>query len=212
MNPSSLFGGRFVSLEKRIQNVTAVVLIVIILGLVAAAAWYAYRLRLKGTLLVIASAMGIALTVFTMHSMWQLNHVDRANATEPIVLRRTAPDVALLLSDLQEVSRRLGDDTISITVDDRVGQPVRWYLRQFLNVSTARVGSATKTPIVIVPADGKDAASKSLGRAYVNQRYRLRSTFAPEAPLDRWLRWAHVREQVNPPQTDDIVAFYQLPS
>jgi uncharacterized membrane protein len=62
-----------------------------------------------------------------------------------------------------------------------------------------------------VPADAKDAMAKSLGAAYVNQRYRLRFTWQTQAPLSQWLRWAHVREQVNAALATDLFAFYKLP-
>jgi len=211
LNPTSLFGGRFVSLEKRIQNVTAIALAVVILALAGIAAWYAYRLRLKGTLLAAGTALTIALAIFGVHSSWQLNHVNWPNATEPLLTERTSPDVRLLLDDIVAVSRLQGDDSIAITLDDRIRQPVRWYLRRFLGVSTARVGTTTKTPVVIVPAEAKDSLSKSLGNTYVNQRYRLRQTWRPEAPLAAWLRWAHVREQVSQAKGEDLFAFYKLP-
>jgi predicted membrane-bound mannosyltransferase len=127
-----------------------------------------------------------------------------------MLLDRTAADVFLLLDDIREVSRRQGDDAIPISLDDRIAQPVRWYLRQFLSVTVARTSAATKTPVVIIPAEAKDAMAKSLGRGYVNQRYRILSTWQPQAPIDRWLRWAHVREQVTPPQGEEIYAFYKL--
>lgn len=211
LNPSTLFGGRFSSLEKRIQTLMAVILAALMIGMVAVAVWYALRLRLKATLLAIGTAVGVALAVFTLHSAWQLNHVEWAGATEPVLMQRTAQDVRLLLNDVFAISRTQGDDAIAITLDDRIGQPARWYLRRFLNVTTARAGATTKTPVVIVPAAAKDAMAKSLGAAYVNQRYRLSSTWSTNAPLLRWLRWAHVRDLVNPPIVDDVIAFYKLP-
>ncbi len=210
-NPTNLFGGRFVPLEKRIQNLTAVLLVVVILAMAAVAAWYAYRVLLKGTLLALAVALVLVLGIYTVHSAWQLNHVNWANATEPLLVQRTSPAVRLLLADAVATSRRQGDDAIAITLDDRVPQPVRWYLRQFLNVTTARVGTTTKTPIIIAPVDAKDTLSKSLAGAYVNQRYRLRSTWQAGSTLERWLRWAHVREQINKPAGEDLVAFFRLP-
>jgi hypothetical protein len=210
-NQSSLFGGRFVSLEKRIQSATAVLLALVVLGIAAVGTRLAYRLRLRKTLLAAALALSVALGVYTVHSAWQLNLVNWPNATEPMLVQRTAPDMRLLLADIQAASRRQGDDAIPITIDDRLGQPLRWYLRQFTTVTTARVGATTKTPIVLVPAEAKDAISKSLGSAYVNQRYRLRSTWQPNAPLSRWLRWAHVRDQINAPKGEDLYVFYKLP-
>ena len=53
--------------------------------------------------------------------------------------------------------------------------------------------------------------SKSLGSAYVNQRYRLQESWAPPSPLIRWLRWAHVREAVTSVKGEDIYAFFKLP-
>jgi hypothetical protein len=211
LNPSSLFGGRFTSLERRIQNLTGILLAVLILAIVGAAAWYAYRLRLKNTLLALGAALAVALAVFTVHSAFQLNHVYWPNATEPLLAPRTSADVRTMLDDIVAVSRMQGDDAIAITLDDRLPQPVRWYLHRFLNVTTARVGANTKTPVVIAPADSKDALVRSLGRAYVNQRYRLRSIWQENAPLSRWLRWAHVRELINPPVGEDMIAFFKLP-
>lgn len=211
LDPTTLFGGRFPSLEKRIQTLLAVVLAVLMIGLVAVAIWYAVRLRLRSTLLAAGIAVGVALSVFTVHSAWQLNHVEWAGATEPVLAQRTAQDVRLLLDDVVAISRTQGDDAIAISLDDRIGQPMRWYLRRFLSVSTVRTSAATKTPVVIVPAAAKDAMAKSLGPTYVNQRYRLTSTWSANAPLTRWLRWAHVRELVNAPVGEDVVAFFKLP-
>jgi len=210
-SPMTLFGGRFTSLARLIQNISTVMLLVVIGLLVALAVWYAYRLRLQLTLLAFGLAAAFALTVYTVHSLSQLNQISRADATEPMLMQQTAGDVRLMLRDVQAVSRLQGDDAIVITVDDRLKQPIQWYLRQFINLTVTRVGPTTKTPIVIVPAEAKDAIAKALGRDYVSQRYRLTTTWMPQAPLIRWLRWAHVREPIATPKGTDMYAFYKLP-
>lgn len=210
-NPASLFGGRFTSLERRIQSLQAVILAGVILLMAALAGWYAYRLRLRLALLACALALGVSLAVFTVHSAWQLNHVQWPNATEPLLPQRTGLDMRLLLNDVRAVSRKQGDDAVTVTLDDRVGQPVRWYLRQFSNLSVTRSGAAAKSVVTVVPADAKDATAKSLGRDYVSQRYRLRAEWAPGAPLARWLRWAHVRDPITSVKTQDIIVFFKLP-
>ncbi len=211
-NPTNIFGGRFVSLEKRIQNVQAVILAVMVLGMAVLAAWYAYRLRLSGTALALGSAVAIVLLVFTVHSTWNLNHYERANATDPLLPQRVAYDVFLLRDDVREVSRRQGDDAMPITIDERLTYPLTWYLRQFLSVSSSRAAATAKTPVVIVPADTREATSKALGQGYGSQRYRLLSTWQ-EAPvsIERWLRWAVWREPLVTPRTQEIYAFFRLP-
>ena len=137
-NPGSLFGGRFTSLEKLIQTLTNVLLVVVGIGLVATAVWYAMRLRLRGVLLAAGIAVTLVLGVYGVHSTWQLNHVDRGTATEPLLPQRTSLDVPQMAQDVVAAARLQGDDAVPITLDDRVAQPVRWYLRRYLDVTTTR--------------------------------------------------------------------------
>ena len=210
-NPGSLFGGRFTSLEKRIQSLTNVLLILVGIGLVSTAVWYAVKLRWRGVLLATGIAVTIVLGIYGVHSTWQLNHVDRGTVTEALLPERTSLDVPQMAQDVVAAARLQGDDTIPITLDDRIAQPVRWYLRRYLDVTTARVGAATKTPIVIVPAEFKDATAKALGTDYVNQKYRLEYPLASGASLANWLRWAHVRDPLGTGKPSDFYVFYKLP-
>lgn len=170
-----------------------------------------HALAARGVLLAAGIAVTLVLGVYGVHSTWQLNHVDRGTATEPLLPQRTSLDVPQMAQDVVAAARLQGDDAVPITLDDRVAQPVRWYLRRYLDVTTTRSGSAAKTPIVIVPAEAKDATAKALGTEYVSQKYRLEYPLAAGAPLASWLRWAHVRDPLVIGKPSDFYVFYKLP-
>jgi hypothetical protein len=194
-----------------INQFTSVLLLGVIAVLAVAVALKMYRMGVQAAMTAVALALGAALVVYGVHSTWEVNLVARANATELLLPQRTALDVQRLADDVAAAARKQGDLAVTITLDDRLRQPLRWYLRDYLSVTTARTGASTKSVVVIAPAEAKDAMQKALGTAYVSQRYRVAQTFNANAPVKSWLRWAHVREPVAPLKTTDVYAFYKLP-
>ena len=192
LNPSSLFGGRFASLERRIQTVELIVLFVLLLALITLAVRYVLRLRARGTALAMGlCALGV-LGVLTLHSAWAVGY--QISAGEPLALSVTLPKTRTLIRDIDDLAGQLKGNQTEIVVDPALQLPLAWYLREYRNVSYVRLTATPKAPLVLV-AQENEAAVKTLLGGYAAQRYRLQSVWTPAAwPGIDWVRWLLYRE------------------
>jgi hypothetical protein len=192
LSPSSLFGGRFASLERRIQTVELIVLFVLLLALITLAVRYVLRLRARGTALALGlCALGV-LGVLMLHSAWAVGY--QISAGEPLALSVTLPKTRLLIGDLDDLAGQLKGQQTEIVVDPALQLPLAWYLREYRNVTYVRLTATPKVPLVLV-AQENEAAAKPLLGGYAAQRYRLQAVWTPVAwqGID-WVRWLLYRE------------------
>jgi uncharacterized protein (TIGR03663 family) len=192
LSPSSLFGGRFASLEKRILTVELIVLFVLLLALITLAVRYILRLRAAGTAVALALfALGI-LGVLTLHSSWAVGY--HTSAGEPLALSVTLPKTRLLIADVDDLAGQLKGQQTEIVVDPALQLPLAWYLREYRNVTYVRLTATPKAPLVLV-AQENEATAKPLLAGYAAQRYRLQAVWTPAAlqGID-WARWLLYRE------------------
>jgi uncharacterized protein (TIGR03663 family) len=202
--------GFLAALEKRLRALEGNVFLPIIttIGLVILAT-AAYLRGPTGTARSAAMALVAILTAFTVHSTVQLNLSSRPTVVEPMRPQTTAGDVRLLMQDLKSVTRRLADVQTAITVDDRLAIPFRWYLRDYGQVTYGRVGSQTKTPIIIATGDVREL-QRTFGREYNMVRYRIRATWMDSpTTLPHWIRWAILREPPHPVAGEEIYVFFR---
>jgi len=192
LNPSSLFGGRFASLERRIQTVELIVLFVLLLALITLAVRYVLRLRARGTALALGlCALGV-LGVLTLHSAWAVGY--QISAGEPLALSVTLPKTRLLIADVDDLAGQLKGNQTEIVVDPALQLPLGWYLREYRNVSYSRLTATPKAPLVLV-AQENEAAAKPLLGGYAAQRYSLQSVWTPAAwQVIDWVRWLLYRQ------------------
>jgi uncharacterized protein (TIGR03663 family) len=192
LSPSSLFGGRFASLERRIQTVELIVLFVLLLALITLAVRYILRLRTRGTAIALGLfALGI-LGVLTLHSSWAVAY--HTSAGEPLALSVTLPKTRTLIEDIGDLAGQLKGQQTEIVVDPALQLPLGWYLREYRNVTYSRLTAIPKVPLVLV-AQEDEATAKPLLAGYAAQRYRLQAVWTPAAlqGID-WVRWLLYRE------------------
>jgi len=192
LSPSSLFGGRFASLERRIQTVELIVLFVLLLALITLAVRYVLRLRARGTALALGlCALGF-LGVLMLHSAWAVGY--QISAGEPLALSVTLPKTRLLIADVDDLAGQLKGNQTEIVVDPALQRPLAWYLREYRNVTYVRLTATPKAPLVLV-AQENEATAKPLLAGYAAQRYRLQSVWTAAAlPGTDWVRWLLYRE------------------
>jgi len=192
LSPSSLFGGRFASLERRIQMIELVVLFVLLLALITLAVRYVLRLRARGTALALGLCTLGVLGVLTLHSAWAVGY--QVSTGEPLAWSVTLPKTRLLIADVDDLAGQLKGNQTEIVVDPALQLPLGWYLREYRNVSYSRLTTTPKAPLVLV-AQENEAAAKPLLGGYAAQRYRLQSVWTPAAwQVIDWVRWLLYRQ------------------
>lgn len=163
----------------------ALVALVLTIGL-AAAAWV-----WRGPQVVAAAAWLAALTLlalWTIKGAWGANF--DPNPRELLVGQSTAPEVGLLVDQLEELSRNRSGDvhTLEVTVDAATGPVVGWYLRDFAHLDV--VDGLSQPPdsgaaVTLAQAD------LPIGETFRGQGYPLRWHWLPwglrAQDLMRWL-------------------------
>lgn len=172
-------------------------LLLFALPLSGAALWFARRIEGAAAWRALALGVTILLLGYGLRSSVGLN-IYRANVpNEPIVYNASTPEVRPLMErilrlsrDLTALNRTLADPTgghgLSVAVDPAVEWPVRWYLRDFPDltlVSTAALANgtartATPPKLIFRPGDGQPATG-----GFTAQTYKLLWSYPAGQPL-----------------------------
>ncbi|HVC32010.1 MAG TPA: flippase activity-associated protein Agl23 [Chloroflexota bacterium] len=171
----------------------------------------------------------IALFVpFSVRAAWQVSYYHGDIPVEMLVYTQTAPDVGLVMQQINDIAYRSGEgvDKLQVAYDAGVSWPFEWYLRDY--TSRAYIGTGNpppNAPVVLVGYDNgrADQVKQLLGPNYVSQRYRLRwwfpedyRTLSPSSivqgllsPTNRAKLWRFLlyRDPPDPLGSTDFVMF-----
>jgi len=159
-------------------NVTLRWLLSLILLLIAAAFLYRFGRKLgwSGWSRVLLVTLFVLLSAVTIRFAWMLTFINQNYATEFLVYAAATPDTALVMQELDDMSRRLvGDKELKVAYDDDSSWPFVWYLRDYKNATffTASAGLAGDAQVVIVgPANEAKVKPQLVGK-YLRRQYRL---------------------------------------
>ena len=219
---------RFADDMARMLSLLLTVLL-FVLPLSGAAIWFARRIERAAAWQALALGLVILLLGYGLRSSIGLN-IYRANvASEPLVYNASTPEVRPLMErllrlsrDMTALKRTLADPTgghgLSVAVDPAVEWPVRWYLRDFPDlsvVSTAAlangsVRTATTPQLIFRPGDGQPATG-----GYTPQTSKLLWSYpagqpltGAENPLLRFLGFVVFRNNVTPAASADMTVEY----
>lgn len=167
------------------------------LPLSGAALWFARRIEAGAAWRALACGLALFLVAFGFRSAVGLN-IYRANAAnEPIAHQAATPEIRPLMErilrlsrDLTALNRTLADPTgghgLNVVVDPAVEWPVRWYLRDFPNLTVASTAALTNgtaptaanPQLIFRPGDGQPA----LG-GYTPETYKFLWSYPAGQPL-----------------------------
>lgn len=197
----SAFGNLVRLNETSVQTNRIYVFLLTLLGfavpLTVAAVWFARRI--EGTVAVRALALGatIFLLGFTLRSAVGLGIYRPDVPTEPLVYGASSPAIGPLMDRIDRLSRDLtalkrdaadqqGGHGLVVAVDPAVEWPVRWYLREYPDVTYAPIATLGASAaqgagpqLYFRPADGSPAPP--LG--FNERAYPLRWSYPVDQPL-----------------------------
>ncbi len=204
-NPVALFGGRFETLERQIQVVQAVIVILLFAGLIAMAVWLARGIGARSALLSFGLTVLVVLSVFGVHSAWTLAFYPKD--TEPLAPEPTSVEMRSLVGDLAAMARFAGESGTGITLEPSLAYPALWYLRDYRQVTLGAVTAAAKTPVVIV-TNNSDVRVQPFVAGYEGRKYRVGSSWMPVVLPDVSLwNWLANRVALSPTQARDVVVY-----
>ena len=157
-----------------------------------------------------AVALAVLLGLFTVATAYRLAFVDYDYATEPMVYAHGTPDLKLAMSQIDEISRKLGgDQSLKVAYDDDATWPLEWYLRNYTNrvyFGSNPTREALDAPVVIVGDKNYAKVKPYLGDRYYEFKYRLiwwpRETYKDLT----WQKvWDDIRDPVQRGQFWDVV-------
>lgn len=180
-----------------------VAMVVAFVGLVWAASYYWTKLGNR-TAAKLASLSLIALLVpFTVRAAWQASYYHGDIPVEMLVYTQTAPDVGLVMQQIDNIAYRtgLGKSKLQVVYDSGVSWPFEWYLRDFTSRSFIAEGNPpADAPVILAGFDNNhaDQIKQMLGDRYVSQRYRLRWWFPEDTTYRNWSIPMLIQDLLNP--------------
>ncbi len=168
--------------------------------LTGAAFWFARRIESAVALRALALGLTIFLLAYTWRSSVGLGVYRPDAPNEPLVYGASTPEIGPLMDrvlklsrDATALQRTIADPTgghgLSVVVDPAVEWPMRWYLRDFPQLTIAPVGGAINGSIsqgqalpqlYFRPADGSPAPQGG----YAEVPYKLRWSYPADQPLN----------------------------
>ncbi|MGQ9553846.1 MAG: flippase activity-associated protein Agl23 [Anaerolineae bacterium] len=121
---------------------------------------------------------GLALLLaFTVRFAWMASYVNYDYASEFIVYAHGTPDLKVVVSQLEEISRRTaGDHELAFSYDQEDVWPLEWYFKDFpkrIFYGNEPTKTAMEAPVVLVNTDNEAKAKPFLGDRYYRFSYRL---------------------------------------
>jgi len=166
------FGGA--PLTQQTQTIQWLQLLIIIALGVGAVVWLGMRLGGRKTLQALGLAVFVVFFALTVRASWRANYLDGDKASEMIVYAQAAPDVRMVVKQLEILERRMGENPpLKVAYDDLFSWPGEWYLRNFRNKQFygKQLGGPTDAQVVIV-GQGNEGANKAYLGNYNRYEYR----------------------------------------
>ncbi len=159
-----------------------IAMLAILVGLVYAVWHYWDRIgALTGWKVIGLTAIAV-LAPFSIRTAWQVTYYHGDIPVEMLVYTQTAPDVGLVMRQINDIAYRSGQGVskLNVVYDAGVSWPFEWYLRDY--TSRTYIGNGNPppdAPVVLVGLENghADQVKALLGSKYVSQRYRLRWWF-----------------------------------
>lgn len=149
-----------------------------------------------------AAAVSLAalLTVFTVGVSYRFNFINYDYPIEPMVYAHATPDIKLVMTQIEEISRRtVGDHALRVAYDNEATWPLEWYFRDYPNkvyFGTSPSRDAMDSPVVIAADPNIAKVKPYLGDRYYEFSYRLiwwpRETY-------KGLTWQRIRDGLRDP-------------
>jgi uncharacterized protein (TIGR03663 family) len=157
------------------------------LGLIAVIVLAAVR-HLQRTVLITAAALIVGLTLFQVHTAWRMTYLDGDVSRDMLIYTQTAPDIPMLVADLQQLSYdAYGDMRLDVSFGGEATWPLWWYLRDFPN----RHPAATPQTSTRIPANADVYVVDAVSLTNADAVNRLDSIFAGYTRQVYILRWAY---------------------
>ncbi len=212
---SPLVGSSPIGVQQQVFQWVA--LIAILVGLVYAV-WYYWEKVGSATAWKVVGLTAVALLVpFSLRTAWQVSYYHGDIPVEMLVYTQTAPDVGLVMKQINDIAYRSGEgvDKLQVAYDSEVSWPFEWYLRDYTSrVYIADGNPPPNAPVVLVGYDNgrADQVKQLLGSKYVSQRYRLRWWFPED--YKSWTPQSMIAGLLNPTERGKIWRFllYREPS
>jgi len=167
-------GQELAQLSATMQWLAALVIAAV---LVYALLRYGLRLGWRRVLQVAFVTLFVVLSLLTVRFAWMLAYINYDYATEYLVYAHAAPDVKIVMAEIEEISRRtVGDKEIKVAYDDDSTWPLEWYFREYRNRSfygASPSKEALDAPLVIVGDKNESKVKPFLGNRYHHFSYRL---------------------------------------
>lgn len=131
----------------------------------------------RETVRVALVVLFVGLAGFTVHHAWMAVFKNGDSATEMLTYAQGSPDDAMVMRELETMSRRLtgGEKDLKVAYDDESSWPFVWYFRDWPNAQY--YGKAPSGPldaaVVLVGAENEAAVKPFLGNRYYRRQYRL---------------------------------------
>lgn len=162
-----------------------------------------------------------------LRTAWQAVYFHGDIPVEMIVYTQTAPDVGLVMREIERLAFRTGEGRdLKVAYDSGVSWPFEWYLRDWRGRVFYGAGTPPLDAPVVLASFENDAEARAravLGDRYISQRFRLRWWFPedyrdltpgrlwkavadPETRSRLW-RYFLYREPLSPLGSTDFVMF-----
>ncbi len=144
----------------------------------------------------------IVLSLFSIRTAFMASYVNYDLPVEPLVYAHASPDIKIVVSDLEEMSRRtVGEGQLAFAYDNETTWPFEWYFRDFPNKKFFG-GSPSRdvlrdAPVVLVGTENEDKVKPYLGNDYYRIPYR--QIWWPKETYKQ-LNWTQLKTWVSDPQ------------
>ena len=173
--------------------IVALALIYFIYDRVMALGW-------RQSLRAVAVSLAALLLVFTVGVSYRFNFINYNYPIEPMVYAHATPDIKLVMTQIEEISRRtVGDHALRVAYDNEATWPLEWYFRDYPNkvyFGTTPSRDAMDSPVVIAADPNIVKVKPYLGDRYYEFSYRLiwwpRETY-------KGLTWQRIRDGLRDP-------------
>ncbi len=124
-----------------------------------------------------ATSLAALLLVFTVGVSYRFSYINYDYPIEPMVYAHATPDIKLVMTQLEEISRRtVGDHALRVAYDNEATWPLEWYFRDYPNkvyFGTSPSRDAMDSPVVIAADPNIAKVKPYLGDNYYEFSYRL---------------------------------------
>jgi len=157
-------------------------------------------------------SLGLILAVLTMRFAWMATFEHGDSPVEMMVYAQGAPDCSQVMSEIDDLSRRLvGENELKVAYDEAVSWPFVWYLRDYKNAYFfgKQPGGPLDAEVVLVGTGNEAGVKPHLGTRYLRREYRL--VWWPNQEymsLTPQKLWSQLRDPVERKKIWDIL-FYR---